>query len=97
MKNLFAALTVLLTIGSASAGFNNVSWDNTPWGNNQYQNDNGIFAFNSYDFWDPRWYAQEFTNMVNEFDDEFDNNNNRNYYGYTSANQKGFPVTDTTK
>jgi hypothetical protein len=94
MKNIIAALTVLLTIGSVNAGFNNVSWDNTPWGNNQYQNqsDNGIFGFNGFNFWDPRWYSQEFTNMVNEFDDEFSNNNTPKYgYGYA---QKGhnFPV-----
>jgi hypothetical protein len=70
MKNIIAALTVLLTVGSANAfgGFNNNSWD-TPWGNsNQYQNDNGFFAFNGFSFFDPRWYSTEFTNMVNEFD-----------------------------
>ena len=70
MKNIIAALTVLLTVGSANAfgGFNNNSWD-TPWGNsNQYQNDNGFFAFNGFSFFDPRWYSQEFTNMVNDFD-----------------------------
>jgi hypothetical protein len=97
MKNLIAALTVLLTIGSANAfGFNNNSWD-TPWSNsNGSQTDNGIFSYNSYSFFDPRWYAKEFTNMVDEFDDEFGNNNNRNY-GYTPSHQNGFPVTDTPK
>lgn len=69
MKNIIAALTVLLTVTSASAFFNgNNSWDK-PWGNsNQYQNDNGFFAYNSFSFFDPRWYSTEFTNMVNEFD-----------------------------
>jgi len=70
MKNIIAALTVLLTVTSASAFFNgNNSWDK-PWGNsNQYQNnDNGFFAYNGFSFFDPRWYSTEFTNMVNEFD-----------------------------
>jgi hypothetical protein len=97
MKNLFAALTVLLTVTSANAFGNNNSWD-TPWNyTNGNQTDNGIFSYNSYSFFDPRWYAKEFTNMVDEFDDEFGNNNNNRNYGYASANQKGFPVTDTTK
>ncbi len=48
MKNIIAALTVLLTVTSANAWDkpwgNNNSWDK-PWGNNnQYQNDNGFFA-----------------------------------------------------
>jgi hypothetical protein len=51
-----------------------------------YQDDNGIFAYNGNDFWDPRWYAQEFTNMVNEIDDE-----STTSYGYKS--QHDFPIT----
>ena len=66
MKNLITALTLLLTIGSANAFWNNNSWDNQ---DSNYE-DNGIFAYNKYDFWDPRWYSTEFTNMVNEIDDE---------------------------
>jgi len=46
-----------------------------------YQNDNGIFASNSYDFWDPRWYSTEFSNMVNEFDEP-----NRYAKGYQDDN-----------
>ncbi len=79
MKNLFVALTVLLTVTSASAFFDNANFN--PWDNdnnnrwtfnnsNGNADDNGIFAYNSYDYWDPRWYSTEFTNMVNEIDDE---------------------------
>jgi hypothetical protein len=99
MKNLIAALTVLLTVTSASAFFNgNNSW-NTPWNNNHsngYQEDNGIFAYNSYDFWDPRWYSQEFTNFVTEMDDEFSNDDysKRSYYRVGNNN---FPAVDTNK
>ncbi len=75
MKNLFAALTVLLTIGSANAFWNNNS-------ENGYQEDNGIFAYNKYDFWDPRWYTQEFTNFVTEMDDELEVTDHANTYNF---------------
>jgi hypothetical protein len=65
MKKIIA-IAALIAATSASAGFfNNNSNNLSP----SYQNDNGIFAYNGNDFWDPRWYAQEFTNMVNEFDE----------------------------
>ena len=40
---------------------------------------NGIFAYNSYSYWDPRWYAEEFISFINTIetdvngksDDEF--------------------------
>jgi hypothetical protein len=63
---------------SASAGFFNFNTNNNV---NGYQNDNGIFASNSYDFWDPRWYSTEFSNMVNEFDEP-----NRYAKGYQDDN-----------
>ncbi|ABL02262.1 hypothetical protein Rmag_0508 [Candidatus Ruthia magnifica str. Cm (Calyptogena magnifica)] len=83
MKKIF---TIVLLTSTLSA---NAFWssNNTPWGNGYnnynaygYQEDNGIFGYNPYDFWDPRWYAEEMGNMF----DEFDNNgwNNNNYYGY---------------
>ena len=92
MKNLITALTLLLTIGSANAFWNNNSWDNQ---DSNYE-DNGIFAYNSYDFWDPRWYSQEFTNFVTEMDDEFSNDDysKRSYYTVRNNN---FPAVDTTK
>ena len=95
MKNLFAALTVLLTVTSANAFFNgNNSWNSNH--SNGYQEDNGIFAYNNYDFWDPRWYSQEFTNFVTEMDDEFSNDDysKRSYYTVRNNN---FPAVDTTK
>ena len=87
------ALTVLLTVTSANAFGNNNSWD-TPWNsyNANSSEDNGIFAYNGFSFWDPRWYATEFTNMVNEFDDEFSNNYVQPQYQYR-GNPKQFPVS----
>lgn len=88
MKNLFAALTVLLTIGSANAFFDNENFN--PWNDNNSrwsQDDNGIFAYNAYDFWDPRWYSTEFTNMMNEIDDESNNSYAVNNYGFAPVEQ----------
>lgn len=86
-------LLILLTATlSANAFWNNNNWNNMPWGNSNsygYQNDNGIFGYNPYDFWDPRWYTEEMGNMV----DEFDNNNwgNNNYgYGNNPYNRRGY-------
>jgi aspartate/tyrosine/aromatic aminotransferase len=84
MKNLITALTLLLTIGSANAFWNNNSWDNQ---DSNYE-DNGIFAYNKYDFWDPRWYSTEFTNMVNEMDDELEITD----HAVTAGSPYNFPV-----
>lgn len=60
--------------------------------------DNGIFAFNGNEFTNPKWYAQEFINMADEFDKEFDNDTyrkfTRSYYtpGYSTANIYHFPA-----
>lgn len=60
--------------------------------------DNGIFAFNGNEFTNPKWYAQEFINMVDEFDKEFDNDTYRkftnSYYapGYPTAHNHHFPA-----
>ncbi len=87
MKKIFAVILLAFSLG-ANAFFNN---NDMPWNNgfnnnvNGYQQDNGIFSYNPYDYWDPRWYMEEMSNMVDEFDDEFNNNNN-NRYGYNSYN-----------
>jgi len=91
-KIITIALTALFLTTTANALGNNNSWS-TPWNQSHYVNvdgqyvsDNGVFAFNSYDFWDPRWYSTEFTNMVNEIDDEFKNDNNyRSYKNFPAA------------
>jgi len=80
MKKLIAIFS-LATALSANAFFNN---NDGPWGNNGpwgggWNDDNGIFGYNSYDYWDPRWYFEEFENMMDEFDDNGWGNNN--YYG----------------
>lgn len=57
--------------------------------------DNGIFAFNPYEFTNPKWYAQEFMNMVDEIDNEIDNDTYRKFTGtdnYTSASAHTFPA-----
>jgi len=66
MKKILAMVTLLVTVGSANAF--DMPWDNDNYG---YE-DNGIFAFNGYDYFDPRWFSTEFTNMINEFDDDND-------------------------
>jgi hypothetical protein len=82
MKKIIAIFAMTAALG-ANAFFNS---NNTPWnsgyGNNYngYQSDNGMFGYNPYDYWDPRWYMEEMGNMVDEFDDEF--NSNGNNYGY---------------
>ncbi len=87
MKKILAIVLLAFTL-SANAFWNN----NGPWGNNynNYGNygyqDNGIFAFNPYDYWDPRWYAEEMSNMMDEFDDN-GWNNNYGGYGYNPYNR----------
>jgi hypothetical protein len=66
MKKIIA-IAALVAATSASAGFFNNN--NTTW-NNGYQEDNGIFSFNPYSFWEPRWYIQEANNFMNEIDEE---------------------------
>ncbi|WXT99824.1 MAG: hypothetical protein Ctma_0528 [Catillopecten margaritatus gill symbiont] len=78
---------------------NNMPWENgvsnyngygyNQNGQNGYQQDNGFFAYNPYDYWDPRWYAEEMSNMFDEFDNNGWNNNGNNYrrgYGYNPHN-----------
>jgi hypothetical protein len=94
MKNLFAALTVLLTVTSASAFNANFNpWDNdnnNRWAfNNSNGNaeDNGVFGYNSYEYWDPRWYSKEFTNGVDELEMEFSSD-------YNPSDYHSFPVAE---
>lgn len=82
MKKLLAIALVAASL-SANAFFNSndMPWNNgNNYNNNGYQEDNGMFGYNPYDYWDPRWYMEEMGNMVDEFDDEF--NSNGNNYGY---------------
>ena len=83
MKKLIAIFAMAAAL-SANAFWNS---NNTPWGNNYngygYADDNGIFAYNPYDYWDPRWYFEEMENMMDEFDSEFGGND---YYGYNPYN-----------
>lgn len=69
MKKLLAILGVTLIATTASAaGCKDGQYVDTKYG---YKQDNGIFAFNPFKLYDPRWYSQEFTNMVDEIDNEF--------------------------
>ena len=82
MKKLIAIFAMAAAL-SANAFWNS---NNTPWGNNYngygYADDNGIFAYNPYDYWDPRWYFEEMENMMDEFDEGW----NDDYYGYGPYN-----------
>jgi len=71
MKKIIAVATLVASM-SASAGF----FDNnnlTPWNtnvNNGWAEDNGIFAYNPYSFFEPRWYIKEAGNFMNEIDED---------------------------
>ena len=84
MKKLIAIFAMAAAL-SANAFWNS---NNTPWGNNYnggyggYYDDNGIFGYNPYDYWDPRWYFEEMENMMDEFDEGW----NDDYYGYGPYN-----------
>ena len=92
MKKL---LTIVLFTVSLSV---NAFWgnNNSPWSggynnynNYGYQQDNGIFGYNPYEFWEPSWYFEEMSNMFDEFDNDGWNNNNNGYgygYGYNPYN-----------
>ena len=90
-KIITTVLTALFLTTSATAFFdsNGMPCDNY---NNGYQEDNGIFAYNSFDYLDPRWYSTEFTNIVNEIDDEFDNSSFTTT-SYQSASKYNFAPT----
>ncbi|MDC9726582.1 MAG: hypothetical protein PSN35_01955 [Candidatus Thioglobus sp.] len=98
MKKLLAIALVAASL-SANAFFNN---NDMPWNNGYnnygYQEDNGMFGYNPYDYWDPRWYMEEMSNMVDEFDDEFNNNNNgwnnNNFNGYNPYNNFNNPYNN---
>ncbi|WP_428087333.1 hypothetical protein [Candidatus Thioglobus sp.] len=87
MKKIFAIVLVAVSL-SANAFF---SSSDMPWNsgsnNNGYQKDNGMFGYNPYNYWDPRWYMEEMSNMVDEFDDNLSSNDNNNngYNPYNNA------------
>jgi hypothetical protein len=90
MKKLLAIALVASSL-SANAFWNNNSmpWDNNNGYNNYgYQENNGMFGYNQYDYWDPRWYMEEMSNMVDDFDDNNNgwNNHNNGYNGYGNNN-----------
>jgi hypothetical protein len=90
MKKLLAIALVATSI-SANAFWNNNSmpWDNNNGYNNSgYQENNGVFGYNQYDYWDPRWYMEEMSNMVDDFDNNNNgwNNHNNGYNGYSNNN-----------
>ena len=83
MKKIIAIFAMVAALG-ANAFWNNNStpWNNGYGNNSGYQSDNGMFGYNPYDYWDPRWYMEEMSNMVDEIDDEINSNSNNNGYGY---------------
>ncbi len=87
----------ILAIGllTASMGATAFWGGSAPWGNS-YQ-DNGIFGFNPYDYWNPNWYSQEMDNMIDEFDDNGrGNSNGYNGYGYNSPSRYPNPYSGNT-
>ena len=81
-KIITTVLTALFLTTTATAFFDNDI--EMPFAdNNPYMN--GMFAFNGYNMWEPQWYAKEMENVFNEFENSFDNDNNRYYTARTSA------------
>jgi hypothetical protein len=82
MKKIGLLVLTLFALNTHAFWNNN----NTPWNSfNGYVEDNGIFGFNPYEWTDPRWYPEEMSNLMDEFDDEFGGNNwgnNSNYNPY---------------
>lgn len=71
MKKILMTIMALMVSVSANAFFGaNNDMEFPLSDDNKY--DNGMFAYNGYDFFDPRWFSTEFTNMVNEIDDDGD-------------------------
>ncbi len=79
MKKIIAVALLVASLGSNAFWNNNNNWGNNGYG---YYDDNGMFGYNPYDFWDPRWYFEEMDNMM----DEFDTGWNDDYYGYNPYN-----------
>jgi len=88
MKKITLTVVLATTMGTASAGF----FNNNDY--NGYNQDNGLFAYNPYSFFDPRWFIQEAENFVDEFDN--DDNDRYGYNGYNSSTHS-FPVTSYNK
>ena len=90
-------IAILATVSVSASAMNFDFWNDTNYvavDRNGYPvKDNGIFAFNPYEFTNPKWYAQEFMNMVDEFDKEI---NNDSYRKFTGSNY-GFPVSANHK
>ncbi|OIR25759.1 hypothetical protein [Bathymodiolus thermophilus thioautotrophic gill symbiont] len=114
MKKILAIALLAFTLNAnAFWGNNSMPWNGNNYNNNYngygnygYQQDNGIFSFNPYDYWDPRWYSEEMSNMMDEFSDNnngwgnnnrYNRYNNYNGYGYNpynnNYNQKPFVKT----
>ena len=56
MKKMIVTALLALSLSSNAFWNNNNDWWNGGYG----WDDNGIFGYNSYDYWDPRWYFEEF-------------------------------------
>jgi hypothetical protein len=79
MKKVIATVALATVMGTASAGF-------FGFGSNNYggYNDNGIFGFNPYSFMTPGWFIEEMDNFADEF-------SNDNYYGYNGYRNVHYP------
>ena len=82
MKKVLAVSLMVASV-SASAFWNNNSpwggdgvWQNTPWGP-RYVEDNGFIGHNPHSMFTPDWFSEEMENMVDEFDEGW----NDDYYG----------------
>jgi hypothetical protein len=88
MKKLIAIFAMVAALGANAFWNSNNTSGNGSYGNNNingYQEDNGIFSYNPYSFYDPRWYFKEMINVIDEVDDEINSNSNNTGYGYNNT------------
>jgi predicted secreted hydrolase len=89
MKILLTTTIMAISLSSNAFFNNNAGWDSS----NGYKEDNGIIAYNPYEFFDPRWAFKEALNAMDEIDNQFNDDNfvyNRDYASLN--NPKDFPV-----
>ncbi|MBC8493338.1 MAG: hypothetical protein ISR70_02425 [Candidatus Thioglobus sp.] len=87
MKKMITIALLAVSLSSNAFWNNNNNYGGY---NTGYYDDNGLFGYNPYDYWDPRWYFEEMENMFDEFDDNgWNNNYYNNPYNY-GRNPNGY-------
>lgn len=83
MKILLTSTLMALSL-SSNAFFNNTNFNG--WNSNGNQEDNGIVAYNPYNFFDPRWAVKETLNVMDEIDNKISDNDDNAIGSYLMQN-----------